>query len=107
MVGNKKHVTHPTWLGFVTIKEAEISLFEFSFPNYVIKGLYWEFFIASMKERHQLDFETVDVRKKLKNMAQNNAVAPFVSLIEKALETLSNRDFVQFDEKYIKALFVG
>jgi len=95
------------YLGFVTIKKADISLFEFSVPNYVIKGLYWEFFIASNKERYHLEFETVDVRKKLKQMAQYNKVAPFVSLIEKALETLSNRDFVSFDEKYIKALFVG
>ncbi|MEN8218072.1 MAG: AAA family ATPase [Pseudomonadota bacterium] len=95
------------YLGFVTIKEADISLFEFSVPNYVIKGLYWEFFIAANKERYQLEFETVDVRKKLKQLAQYNKVAPFVSLIEKALEILSNRDFMQFDEKYIKALFVG
>ncbi len=95
------------YLGFVTIKEADISLFQFSFPNYVIKGLYWEFFLASLKEQHQLDFKTVDVRKKLKKMAQNNEVSDFVGLIEKALETLSNRDFVQLDEKYIKALFVG
>jgi len=95
------------YLGFVTIKEADISLFKFYVPNYVIKGLYWEFFIAANKERYQLEFETVDVRKKLKEMAQYNKVAPFVSLIEKALETLSNRDFMSFDEKYIKALFVG
>ena len=40
-------------------------------------------------------------------MAQNNDVKPFVSLIENALHSLSNRDFIAFDEKYVKALFVG
>jgi len=44
---------------------------------------------------------------KLLRLAQNNEVKPFVGLIEKALQTLSNRDFMSFDEKYIKALFVG
>jgi hypothetical protein len=40
-------------------------------------------------------------------MAQNNEVVPFINLIENALDSLSNRDFISFDEKYIKALFVG
>ena len=95
------------YLGFVTLKDIKFARLKFSVPNYVIKGLYWEFFIASLRERHQLNFDTDNVGDKLEEMAQNNAIAPFVSLIEKALETLSNRDFLQFEEKYIKALFVG
>ena len=93
------------YIGFVTLKDKGVARLEFSVPNYVIKGLYWDFFMDSIKERHH--FETNDVSDKLEDMAQNNKVAPFVSLIEHALETLSNRDFIQFDEKYIKALFVG
>ena len=95
------------YLGLVTIKEAGLSRFSFGFPNYVIKGLYLEFFMDSLNERNQLDFEVDEVRDKLENLAQNNEVKPFVGLIEKALQTLSNRDFMSFDEKYIKALFVG
>ena len=95
------------YLGLVTIKEVGISQFQYSFPNYVIKGLYWESFMASLRERHQLNFKNVDVRKKLEQMAQHNEIEPYVGLIEQALQTLSNRDFMQFDEKYIKALFVG
>jgi uncharacterized protein YjgD (DUF1641 family) len=95
------------YLGFVTLKDRGFARLKFSVPNYVVKELYWEFFMASLKERHQLNFETDNVSDKLEEMAQYNKVAPFVSLIEKALETLSNRDFTLFDEKYIKALFVG
>jgi len=95
------------YLGLVTIREAEGALFQFSFPNYVVKELYWEFFIKSLQEQYQLDFEIVDVRQKIKQLAQDNEVKPFVGLIETALKTLSNRDFISFDEKYIKALFVG
>ena len=95
------------YLGLVTIREEDGAQFQFSFPNYVIKELYWEFFIKSLKEQYQLDFEIVDVRHKIKQLAQDNEVKPFVGLIETALKTLSNRDFISFDEKYIKALFVG
>lgn len=95
------------YLGLVTIRKAILSQFQFSFPNYVIKELYLEFFLKSLKEQYKLDFQIDDVRDKLTLLAQENDVKPFVGLIETALETLSNRDFIGFDEKYIKALFVG
>ncbi len=95
------------YMGLVTIHQTRLSRFKFSFPNYVIKELYLEFFIKSLKEQFQLDFEINDVRDKLEQLAQDNNIKPFVSLTEKALKTLSNRDFISFDEKYIKALFVG
>jgi len=46
----------------VTIKEAGLSRLGFGFPNYVIKGLYLEFFMDSLNERNQLDFEVEEVR---------------------------------------------
>jgi hypothetical protein len=95
------------YLGLVSLYQAGLSRLKFSFPNYVVKELYLQFFIDSLKTQHQLDFEVDDVRDKLELMAQQNEVAPFVELIEKALHNLSNRDFMKFDEKYIKALFIG
>jgi hypothetical protein len=95
------------YLGLVSLKEAALSRLRFCFPNYVIKELYLEFFIESLKQQYELDFEVNDVRDKLEIMAQNNEVVPFINLIENALDSLSNRDFISFDEKYIKALFVG
>ena len=95
------------YLGLVTIRGTNLSQLKFSFPNYVIKELYWEFFLKSVKEQYQLNFETVEVRKKITQLAQDNNIRAFVSLTENALKTLSNRDFISFDEKYVKALFVG
>ncbi|MCK5522292.1 MAG: AAA family ATPase [Thiomargarita sp.] len=96
------------YLGLITIRGNDnIAQLKFSFPNYVIKELYWAFFLESVKEQYQLDFETTEVRKKMTQLAQDNNIKPFVSLTEKALTTLSNRDFISFDEKYVKALFVG
>ena len=95
------------YMGLVTIHQTRLSRLKFSFPNYVIKELYLEFFIKSLREQFQLDFEINDVRDKLEQLALDNNIKPFVSLTEKALKNLSNRDFISFNEKYIKALFVG
>jgi len=55
------------YLGLVTIKEVGLSRLGFGFLNYVIKGLYLEFFMDSLNERNQLDFEVDEVRDKLEN----------------------------------------
>ena len=41
------------------------------------------------------------------DLAEKKHLQPFLNLIEGSLQTLSNRDFIQFDKKYIKFLFVA
>jgi hypothetical protein len=69
--------------------------------------LYWEFFLQWVKEQNTLTFEVADVRQAMLDLAENNQLQPFLNLIEGSLQTLSNRDFIQFDEKYVKVLFVA
>ncbi len=95
------------YMGFISIKEAQFNNLHFVIPNFVIKGLYWEFFLEWIKEQNALSFEVTDVRQAVMELAQNNDLQPFLNLIENTLQTLSNRDFIQFDEKYIKVLFVA
>ena len=73
----------------------------------MIRELYWEFFLQWIKEQNALSFEVTDVRQGVMELAQNNDLQLFLNLIENTLQTLSNRDFIQFDEKYIKVLFVA
>ena len=40
-------------------------------------------------------------------LAQNNNIQPLVKLIENTLQNTSNRDFIKFDEKHIKLLFIA
>ncbi len=95
------------YMGFISIKEAQFNNLQFVIPNFVIRGLYWEFFLQWIKEQNALSFEVTDVRQGVMELAQNNDLQPFLNLIENTLQTLSNRDFIQFDEKYIKVLFVA
>jgi hypothetical protein len=95
------------YLGLISIKEGHLDALIFSIPNYVIKSLYRSFFIDFIKSEQHLEFEIADVQTSIRNMAQHNTIDPFIRLIENALQTMSNQDFKKFDEKYIKALFVG
>ncbi len=95
------------YMGLVTIKSELMGSLAFSIPNYVIRGLYMTFFMDFVKSGNSLEFEVSDVRNAMRELAMNNRIRPFLGFIENALETLSNRDSVKFDEKYIKALFVG
>ncbi|MBF0449693.1 MAG: AAA family ATPase [Candidatus Magnetomorum sp.] len=95
------------YLGLVSIKSAFLNQLNFSIPNYVIKELYREFFLYFIKNQNKLDFDTVSVSDALIKLAESNTIEPFLDIIDNALKTLSNQDYKKFDEKYIKALFVG
>lgn len=95
------------YLGFISIKGSVLNDFVFSIPNHVIQRLYWDYFITLIEKQYGLDFSVKDVKARLIKLAQENQIHPFLELIENTLKALSNRDAMNFDEKYVKALFVG
>ena len=95
------------YLGFLSIDSEELTQVRLSIPNHVIRQLYWDYFIYLLKDKNQLNFQTEEVHRKIHLMAQENRLDKFVGLLENTLATLFNRDYIQFDEKYIKVLFVA
>lgn len=95
------------YLGFITIEREELGQLVFRTPNYVITQLFSEYFIQLIDEQASLSASVTDIQGMVIKMAQENDVQPFIQLIEQTLQGLSNRDFIRFDEKYIKVLFVG
>ena len=94
------------YLGLLTIKRAipgEISL---NIPNYVIKGIYYDFFLRIIAREGDFDIHNEKVREAMREIGYEGRCTKLVSLIEELLHAFSNRDFIGFDEKYIKiALF--
>ena len=93
--------------GLISIKDDLLDALVFSIPNYVIKSLYRAFFVDYIKTEQNLTFETADVKSSIRALAQHNSIEPYIRLVENSLKCLFNQDFKKFDEKYIKALFVG
>ena len=95
------------YMGFISIENAQGPRLHFTTPNFVIKGLYWEYFTQLLQERFSVQIEVSQIENAFYELAYQNQLAPFLKLIESVLKELSNRDFIQFDEKYIKVLFVA
>jgi len=94
------------YMGMITIKSTRGDLMRYQIPNFVIKRLYWEFFANYLKERKDVKFKTMDIQDAIMDLAYDNKPDLILTELEKVLKTLSNRDYLKFDEKYIQLLFI-
>jgi len=92
--------------GMITIKETGLSRIVFKIPNYVIKEIYWSFFAALIEDNNNIRLKTDRIMTSLEDLALNNNMERWIGEIEKVLELLSNRDYQNFNEKYVKMLFI-
>ncbi len=95
------------YMGFLTIRENVLSSTVLDIPNYVIRELYWDYFIALIQESEHFSLDTSALYQGINSLALTGDITPFIQVIEKTLGILSNRDFQRFDEKYIKMLMIG
>ncbi len=95
------------FMGMVTIKEAKLSLLTFQMPNAVIKELYYDYFTSVIQERANLPADIDPIRNQVLTLALENNPRPLIALVEEALLQLSNRNFRNFDEKYVQAIFTA
>ncbi|WP_304021327.1 ATP-binding protein [Methanospirillum hungatei] len=93
------------YLGLLTIKKpipGEVSL---TIPNYVIKGLYFDLFTRFIAQEGSFDLEPARIREAIREIGYEGRCVKLIGLIEDLLHAFSNRDFIGFDEKYIKIAF--
>ncbi|MGK5092907.1 AAA family ATPase [Deltaproteobacteria bacterium TL4] len=95
------------YMGMLSIQGSELSAMKLGIPNFAIKGLYWKFFIEALADKCSLEFEIMNVREAIFALAQKNEIQPLLTLVETTLKAMSNRDFLHFDEKYVKLLLVA
>ena len=90
-------------MGFITIKDETFGgEFEFEIPNYVIKILYFNYFVIELKNRNNLTMDR-DIKTLLRDLALGDE-KPFGNQLEEIIKTLSNRDHMGFDEKYFQVI---
>ena len=92
------------YLGYLTIKEANLGETELGIPNKVMKNLYAEYFMKITSKEAQLEKEN-NYTEINREMALEGKVDKAVELLRKYLINLSNRDYINFSEKYIKLIF--
>lgn len=94
------------YLGMLTIGESVLGGVTFKVPNYVIKALYFEYFAKKISEELDYELNISEVNDSIRELALKGNNLKLVSIVEKTLNKLSNRDYIKFDEKYVKLIFL-
>ena len=93
------------YLGYLTIVGEEFEKPELSIPNRVMKEIYSDYFLKILSKDTELTVSESDYNEMLREIALEGRIDKIVEMLGKYLKNLSNRDYVKFDEKYIKLIF--
>ena len=92
------------YLGYLTIEDEVAGYAKLNIPNRVMKKIYTDYFLQVLRENTPISVEQ-NYSEIATEIALEGKIDKLVSLAQKYLENLSNRDYVKFDEKYIKLIF--
>ena len=93
------------YLGYLTITGERLGKIELNIPNKAIKEIYAKYFIQILEEEAKLRIEQEKYNEILEEIAIEGKINKITELVEEWLNNLSNRDYISFDEKYIKIMF--
>ena len=95
------------YLGMLTIESSEYGLITLKVPNYAIKGLYFEYFQKVINEAMDYELEVSKITQAIGLIASRGDNTEIIKVVERTLNKLSNRDYIGFDEKYVKLIFLS
>jgi hypothetical protein len=92
------------YLGMLTVGGVERGKTWLKIPNYSIKTLYWEYLVSHIQNL-DVDDHSSEIAEKMAYDGDFKSYLDF--FVENYLKRLSNRDLIDFDEKYIKAMMLA
>jgi len=95
------------YLGLVTIKETDLGTVRLQIPNAVMTGLYFDFLIRIIIDETNYIPDTKLITGAMRQLAYENSCEKFTDLIDGLLQSISNRDSINFSEKEIKIAMVA
>ena len=92
------------YLGYLTIAGEEFGYPKLKIPNIVMKEIYSDYFIKTIKKviNANINENYVQITKEI---AQDGKIDKILELLKTYINNLSNRDLIKFDEKYVKLIF--
>lgn len=92
------------YLGYLTIDSFYAGMVKLRVPNYVVKELYFSYFEKLLEEEYKYELDISDVQTALTILALEGDNTKLIACIEKVLSSMSNRDSLKMDEKYVKTI---
>ena len=93
------------YLGYLTIAGEVFEKPELKIPNRVMKEIYSDYFLQILSITAELRINESEYNEILREIALEGKIDKIVEMLEKYLKNLSNRDYIKFDEKYVKIIF--
>ena len=93
------------YLGYLTIKDVIGGYPKLLIPNKVMKEIYGEYFLKVLSKEENFSVDNKEYTEISLEMALEGKIEKGINLLEKYLKNLSNRDYQNFDEKYVKVIF--
>ncbi|HRJ51396.1 MAG TPA: AAA family ATPase [Candidatus Thiothrix moscowensis] len=94
------------YMGFVSLRAETLSGEVFSIPNHAIHELYFHYFKVELERRNQISIPNRALMLAVESLALHDDIQPLADEMQRVLQMLSNRDFMQMDEKHIKTLLL-
>ncbi|MDR3013535.1 MAG: ATP-binding protein [Chitinispirillales bacterium] len=96
------------YLGMLTNGGVKRGINWLKIPNYSIKTLYWSYAVAHVQDLDNTAMSTRKLSDVISQMAYDGDIKPYLDFFtENFLKRLSNRDLINFDEKYIKVMLLS
>ena len=95
------------YLGYLTLAPSDNFSKRFAVPNYVIRELYFQYFLEVQLQRADMDRSALNLSSIGSALALQNDPKPFAALLGDILKNLADRDKVGFSEKHAKAVAVA
>jgi hypothetical protein len=95
------------YMGLVTIRSGGLRGFSVKIPNYVIKELYFTFFESILEQQSNYRTDITGITNAIADLAEFGRMDALIGLCEGRLKKLSKRDFIRFDEKYVKLIMLN
>ena len=92
------------YLGYLTIDGEEVGYPILKIPNNVMKEIYSDYFLRILRDETKVDIGE-NYTEIARELAIEGKINKAIELLGKYLKNLSNRDYIKFDEKYVKLIF--
>ncbi|HBC84957.1 MAG TPA: hypothetical protein DCZ30_06085, partial [Clostridiales bacterium] len=102
--GDKEFASMLLYLGYLTIDKERLGKPELKIPNKIMREIYSDYFLNIVNKVAELRIEENEYNKILEELALEGKIDTILELLHKYLNNLSNRDFIKFDEKYVKLI---
>ena len=92
------------YLGYLTIADEEVGYPKLNIPNKVMKEIYSDYFLQILKRNINVDINE-NYTEIAREIALEGKINKITEMLGEYLKNLSNRDYIKFDEKYVKLIF--